>query len=56
MTVSFTKDERDYLLALLANERSNCIAQIHGDDEWCVNDFKTDLEHIKNIERKMKKG
>lgn len=56
MVLSLTKDERDYLCALLDNERGNCIAQIQEGDEWCVDNFKTDLEHIKNIQRKMKKG
>ena len=56
MVISLTKEERNYLCALLANERCNCIAQIQDGDEWCVDSFKTDLEHIKSIERKIKKG
>lgn len=56
MVLSLTKDERDYLFSLLANEKENCITQIQEGDEWCVDYFKADLEHIENIQRKMKKG
>jgi len=54
MTISLTKDERDYLLAFLSIDMENHMDMIQNGDKW--EDHAEDMELIKNIERKLKKG
>ena len=54
MVISLTKDEKAYLLAFLGFDMANHMSMIQEGDAW--EDHAEDMELIKNIERKLKKG
>ena len=54
MVISLTKKERDYILAFLDIDMGSHMEQIQNGDEWEYH--AEDMELIKNLERKLKKG